>query len=302
MNNTFDFKNEKLKQAIEFLELHPNKFTISQLADMHGLTYDQVQSGVRRAKKKYILVPKADNNPGNRSKKKTPPQKITDYIPPAPNTERVLVIGDLHEPFTLEGYREFCIGLYKQYKCTHVIFIGDIVDNHAISYHESDADGMSAGDELDLAIDNLALWYKAFPKADVIIGNHDRLIMRKAFTGGIPRRWILGYQDMFGVPGWQFSEQRVYDGVQYIHGEGGTARNRCKKDLMSTVQGHLHTQAYTEHIVGARFHIFGSQVGCGVDKDAYAMAYAKNFGKPVIGAMVILDNGKLPINILMDLK
>lgn len=300
MSNTFDFKNEKLRQAIEFLELHPNEFTISQLADRFNLTYDAMRNGIRRGKKRYTLVVKPDTTTGAMTNKVTPKAR-QEYIPPPPDTTNVLVIGDLHEPFTLEGYREFCIETYKKYKCTHVIFIGDIVDNHAISYHESDADGMSAGDELDEAIENLALWYKAFPKADVVIGNHDRLIMRKAFTGGIPRRWILGYQDMFGVPGWRFSERYSYDGVQYIHGEGGTARARCKKDLMSTVQGHLHTQAYTEHLVGATFHIFGSQVGCGVDKDAYAMAYAKNYGKPVIGVMVVQDHGKLPINILMPL-
>lgn len=297
----FNFKNEKLRQLIEFVELNPNKYTFDDLAERFGLTYDQVSSGIRRAKKKYTLIVKPSVRSNQARSKKFTSQRKTEYIPPPPNTENVLVIGDLHEPFTLEDYRQFCIDTYKKYKCTHVIFIGDIVDNHAISYHESDADGMSAGDELDEAIENIGKWYKAFPKADVILGNHDRLIMRKAFTGGIPRRWIMGYQDMFGVPGWDFAERKVYDGVQYIHGEGGTARNRCKKDLMSTVQGHLHTQAYTEHLVGANFKIYGSQVGCGVDRKAYAMAYAKDYGKPVIGVMVVLNNGKLPLNILMDL-
>ena len=225
----------------------------------------------------------------------------TPFVAPKRNTKNILVIGDLHEPFAKEGYLEWCQEQYKKYDCTHVIFIGDIVDNHAISYHETDADGMSAGDELDLAIENIAKWYDAFPDADVIIGNHDRMIMRKAFTGGIPRRWIMGYQDMFGVPTWDFSERKVYDDVQYIHGEGGTARTKCKKDLMSTVQGHLHTQAYTEHLVGETFHIFGTQVGCGIDHNSYAMAYAKNYGKPIIGAAVILDHGKIPINLLMEL-
>lgn len=299
MREPFDFRNEKLRQVIEFVELHPNEYTYDQLADRFGLTYDQVVAGIRRAKKKYTLVVKT-NPVGNKSKKFTS-QRKTEYIPPPPDTKNILVIGDLHEPFTLEGYREFCYEQYKKYKCTHVIFIGDIVDNHAISYHESDADGMSAGDELDEAIDNIAKWYKLFDKADIIWGNHDRLIMRKAFTGGIPRKWVIGYQDMFGVPNWTFSERKQYDGVQYIHGEGGTARNRARKDLMSTVQGHLHTQAYTEHLVGANFRIFGSQIGCGVDRKAYAMAYAKDYGKPVIGCMVILDHGKQPINILMEL-
>ena len=293
----FIFKNEKLRQAIEFLAENPNKFTLSQIAEMHGISRDSMSGGYRRAKKKYPLSPLA----GNHTQKKFSTERKQEYIPEPPDTTNVLVIGDLHEPFTLPGYRDFCIEQYKKYKCTHVIFIGDIVDNHAISYHESDADGMSAGDELDEAIESLKLWYKAFPKADVIIGNHDRLIMRKAFTGGIPRRWIMNYQDMFGVPGWHFTERVVYDGVQYIHGEGGTARTKCKKDLMKTVQGHLHTQAYTEHIVGATFHIYGSQVGCGVDHHSYAMAYAKNYGKPAIGCAVVLNNGQLPINVLMPL-
>jgi len=299
MSEPFIFKNEKLKQLIDFLAANPNKYTIQELADRFNITRDAVSSGVRRAKQRYSLVVRTEK-PGAKSKKFKSKER-QELIPPPPDTERVLIIGDLHEPFTLESYRKFCYDVYKKYKCTHVIFIGDIVDNHAVSYHESDADGMSAGDELDLAIENLAEWYKLFPKADVVIGNHDRLIMRKAFTGGIPRRWIMDYQDMFGVPGWRFAERFSYDSVQYIHGEGGTARNRAKKDLMSTIQGHLHTQAYTEHYVGANFHIYGSQVGCGVDWKTYAMAYARDYGKPVIGCMVVLDHGKLPVNILMEL-
>jgi hypothetical protein len=70
---------------------------------------------------------------------------------------------------------------------------------------------------------------------------------------------------------------------------------------MSTVQGHLHTQAYTEYVVGQNFKIYGSQVGCGINHKAYAMAYAKYGKKPAIGCMVVLDNGKTPINLLMNL-
>lgn len=218
--------------------------------------------------------------------------------PTSPNTKNILIIGDTHEPFTLDGYRDFVYKTYKEYKCTHVIHIGDLVDNHAVSYHESDPEGMSAGDELDAAMDNVSKWYKLFPRMDVILGNHDRLIMRKAFSGGIPRRWIMEYQDMFNVQGWNFTERVVYDDVQYIHGEGGTARARAKKDMMSTVQGHLHTQAYVEHIPGAHKNIFGMQVGCAIENRTYAMAYGKDYGKPAIGLGLVLDNGKTPISLM----
>lgn len=208
---------------------------------------------------------------------------------------RVLVIGDLHEPFTLDGYLDHCVNIYQKYNCNKVVFIGDVIDHHASSFHEQDPDGMGAGDELDLAIKKLSRWVKAFPIATVIIGNHDRIIARKAFSSGIPKKWIRNYNEVLNAPDWSFIESLEIDNVLYQHGEGGTARTKMKKELISTVQGHLHTQGEIIFQVGRNYRIFGMQVGCGIDKDSYAMAYGKNFGKPFIACGVILDNGNLPI-------
>ena len=208
---------------------------------------------------------------------------------------RVLVIGDLHEPFCLDGYLAHCVDIYKKYNCNKVVFIGDVIDNPYSSYHEIDPDGMGGGDELDLAIFKLSRWVKKFPDAHVIIGNHDRIIARKAFSSGIPKKWVRSYNEVLNAPGWKFVESIVIDNVLYQHGEGGTARTKMRKELMSTVQGHLHTQGYVDFQVGRNYKIFGMQVGCGIDKDSYAMAYGKNFGKPFISCAVILDNGNLPI-------
>lgn len=213
----------------------------------------------------------------------------------------ILVIGDLHEPFCLDAYLEFCKKQYDKFNCNEVVFIGDIIDNHYSSYHESNPDGMGGGDELDLAIERIARWYEAFPKATVIIGNHDRIIMRKAQTSDIPKKWIKSYKEVLNTPKWNFVERYVKNNVQYIHGEGGTARTKCRADMMNTVQGHLHTQCYTEHYVGQNYRVFGTQVGCGIDHESYAMAYAKYGKKPAVGCAVVLDNGTLPINLLMSL-
>ena len=91
---------------------------------------------------------------------------------------RILVIGDLHAPFTLDGYFEFCKTTYAKFNCNQVIFIGDIIDNHYSSFHTTDPDGMGGGDELDMAIDCIQEWVEEFPKADVCIGNHDRMQIR----------------------------------------------------------------------------------------------------------------------------
>ena len=225
--------------------------------------------------------------------------KLAAYNHINKNERRILVIGDLHAPFELNGYFDFCKQTYANYNCNQVIFIGDIIDNHYSSFHSTDPDGMGGGDELTHAIEDIQKWSREFPVADVLIGNHDRIIMRKAFDSTIPKVWIKSYNDVLGT-NWNWTERIVYDNVQYVHGEGGTARTKAKNDMMSTVQGHIHTQAYTEWMVGRNFRIFGMQVGCGVDGKSYAAAYAKNFKKQAIGCAVILG-GHTAINCLMEL-
>ena len=222
--------------------------------------------------------------------------KEIKYVPKTQvyGDSRVLVIGDLHSPFDLDSYFGHCVDVAAKYRVNKVVFIGDVIDNHFSSYHETDPDGMGAGDELDIAINRLKRWYDAFPEATVLIGNHDRLVSRKAMTAGISKRWVRDYNEVLECPNWNFTERTVIDNVQYIHGEAGTARTKCRGDLMNTVQGHLHTQAYIEHYVGANFNVFGMQVGCGIDHEAYAMAYAKAGKKPAISCGVVID-GTLPI-------
>ena len=213
---------------------------------------------------------------------------------------RVLVIGDLHEPFCLDGYLDHCKKVYAEQNCNRVVFIGDVIDNHYSSYHETDPNGYGAGEELQLAIDGLSKWYKAFPDAEVTLGNHDRLIRRKAFSGSVPKQWIKEYSEVLEVPKWRFVDRVVIDGVQYIHGESGKAIKKAKDDMMSTVQGHRHTEMFTEWAVGAHFKVFGCAVGCGIDHESYAMAYGKNFKKPAIGCAVVYG-GKNAANFPMDL-
>ena len=214
--------------------------------------------------------------------------------------QRILVIGDLHEPFCLDNYLSHCIESYKKHNCNKVIFIGDVIDNHYASFHEPDPDGLSGGDELDLAIKKLSKWYKAFPVADVCIGNHDRIVTRKAFSGGVPKRWIKSMAEVLETPNWDYKARFVYDNVQYIHGESGRATKKAKDDMMSTVQGHRHTEMFTEYAVGANYKVFGCAVGCGIDASSYAMAYGRHFKKPAIGCAVIFG-GNYALNIPMEL-
>lgn len=213
---------------------------------------------------------------------------------------RVLVLGDIHAPFDLPGYLDHCKKVYEEFACNTVIFIGDLIDNHFASYHETDPDGMGAGDELDLAIEHIRAYYEAFPEATVLIGNHDRMSFRKTVTGGLPKAWVRDYHEVLQVPNWKFVMEVTIDNVYYVHGEGGTARTRFKSEQQSVVQGHLHTQAYIEWLFSQNDRKFAMQVGTGIDFDAYAFGYAKRGKKPAVSCGVVL-NGSQPFLIPMNL-
>ena len=228
-----------------------------------------------------------------------PIDSFKENIKKSKSGKNVLVIGDLHLPFTLEGYLEHCIETYNKYKCDEVVFIGDILDLHFTSYHETSTEGYGATQEHDLSVEMLRKWYKAFPKAYVTIGNHDALIYRKAMSAGISKRWIQNYSQVLGTPGWEWVTDVVIDDVLYTHGTTN-AYTKAKQNLMSTVQGHLHSQAGIQFYVGAKSRIFGFQTGCGVDMKSYAMEYGKNFPKPVISCGVVIE-GLHPYLEVMDL-
>jgi hypothetical protein len=219
------------------------------------------------------------------------------------NPDNVLVIGDLHAPFIRKGYLEFCREEQEKWDCGTVIFIGDSIDGHSWSFHEHDADGMSVKDEVKRAKQQLAEWYEVFPVATVLYGNHDLLVARKAKAAGLSQHFIKDLGEIIGAPNtWTFTHEVIKDEVKYIHGSVGNAIKRAKDERISIVQGHLHTEAFTEWAVSERDAIFGLQVGCGIDHEAYAFEYARPFPKkPVISCGIVLEKGRLPFTKLMNL-
>jgi predicted phosphodiesterase len=228
---------------------------------------------------------------------------IAPYNGGDPNN--ILVIGDTHEPFTLDGYREFCRKIQEEFDCGTVVHIGDLVDNHAVSYHEKDPDGLSAGQEFNQALLKCKQWYHTFPNVKICIGNHDALPFRKAFTAGLPKTWLKTYQELLQSPStWEWDFTHIVNDIIFTHGTGMSgemaAINAARENRQSTVIGHLHTVCNTRYLASFKDLIFGSTVGCGIDHEKYAFAYGKqNTRKPVVACMVIING--VPINIPMPL-
>ena len=209
---------------------------------------------------------------------------------------RILVIGDTHLPFCREGYLEFCKDAYEYYNCNKVIHIGDVVDNHYSSFHDQDPDGDSAGLELERVLETIEPWKKAFPNVTAVTGNHDAIPARKAFKHGLSRKWIKTIDEIYNLEGWNFVPSVEIDNVLYTHGINMQASKRAERNNISVVQGHWHSMSFIKYLADRNGgYKFAMQIGCGVDKNSYAMAYGKDFAPPAYTCGIVLDNGRLPI-------
>lgn len=200
-----------------------------------------------------------------------------------------IFIGDLHEPFADPRYFEFIKRLVKKYGITKAVFVGDEIDMHFSSYHETNPDGLGARDELRAAKEALKKWYDLFPEAVVCEGNHSTLAYRKATSAGLASDWLRSPNEVLGVPNWRYMTE--FETNRFVVGHGDDGKNMQKKIMTwgkSYIQGHFHSESGVKYITE---DIFAMQVGCGVDKNSYAFRYAgkgaKNF---ILSAGVLVDS------------
>lgn len=221
----------------------------------------------------------------------------------------VLVISDLQVPFDRSDAIPFLKAVAKKHKIDRIIQIGDLVDEYSFSSYDHDPDAMSPGDEVKAAIWRLKQYYKAFPKVDVIYGNHDIRIYRKALQAGIPKNFIRGLSDILQFPkGWKFHDELTIDGVIYEHGDklgNGSGVNAFKKavdnNMASTVYGHFHAQAGIKYYANKKHLCFAMNVGCLMDTTTYAAAYGHAFvSKPIISCAVVLNGVPTIIPMTLD--
>ena len=209
-----------------------------------------------------------------------------------------LYIGDTHFPFENENYLDFLLEIRERVKCKNVKHVGDLVDNHAISYHEHDPDGHSPKDEFNLARKTISKWAKAFPKLKMAIGNHDALVYRKGKTSGLPSSVFKSVHEIWGLPStWEVGFEFLDHDVRTFHGTGYAGKTphiqAAYDSRRSAVIGHCHSVGGVEYIDTDGKGIFGMSTGCGIDRHKDAFAYGKDFRfKPILGCGVTTDYGR----------
>lgn len=263
--------------------------------DIAKVFFDEEMPETMEAIRKYVSKVKYTEFPEKRNLLVKKPK------PKVKKVGNILCVGDQHMPFEHPKYLDFIKAVHTRFNCVDVYMMGDIVDNHSISYHEHDPDGLSAGLELEMAIQHLKPWYEAFPYAKVCTGNHDGLSFRKALSNGIPKKFQKDIGEVFEVPNWTFSEEFEEDNIIFTHQAAGngvqSAYNMALHRHKSVVIGHVHSECYARMINNKDFACI---VGCGIDRDRYAFKYAKKFLKDQVISCVVIIDGRMPLVVPMS--
>jgi len=245
-------------------------------------------------------------NKSNEEYRKVVERIIANMKAPHLNS-RILTISDLHIPYHHREALAFLAYLKAKYKPTRVICLGDMEDKHALSYHDSDPDLASAGDELAKALPVIAELHKLFPNMDILDSNHGSLVYRKAKTHGIPKHYIKPYNDVLGVgDGWKWHNDLVIklpDGgsCYFHHGKSTRGLILTQQMGMSSVQGHFHNSFSVEYHGTPIALNWAMQTGCLIDYKSYAFSYANvNIKRAVIGTGLIIDSQPVLVPLLMD--
>ena len=213
--------------------------------------------------------------------------------------DRVLVFSCTHAPAMRDDFIPFLQSIYKKHNCTRVVHLGDLVDWHAISFHESDPSLPSPSEEFTAALRQVRELHSAFPVLDYMIGNHDALPDRQARRLGLPSEVMKDFQSLWELDGWTIHPRfaRLWiDNVQYRHGDMGkggmnAAKANAMAEFCSLVQGHLHAQAGVTYHANEQSCVFGLSVGCGVAHSHPAMNYGRVYtAKPIVGCGVVYND------------
>lgn len=223
------------------------------------------------------------------------------------DTRRILSISDQHAPYNHPDMLKFLAAIKKKYKPTLVVNGGDEIDAHSLSFHDSDQDLPSAGDELAKAIKVLKSLEKLFPDMILLDSNHGSLAARKMKHNGIPMKYLATPQQIYGVSNrWQWvndlsvtlpNGQKAY----FCHGMTKQGIKLAAQRGTNVVQFHYHTEFRIDYIGNPSSLLWSLQSGCLIDRHSLAFAYDKlNLNRPIIGTSMIIDSKPVLIPMVLD--
>lgn len=230
----------------------------------------------------------------------------TSFIPDV--AQCILVIPDIHAPYQHKDTLMFLKAVKESFPIDLVVDLGDELDYHAMSFHDSDPNLESAGTELEMGKIMLRELHKLFPEVLVCHSNHGSMVFRRAKAHGIPVQLIKRYRDIVfpehGAPKWSWAYSwRVQTplGVVMFQHQSSNVLSDAAHNGCNLIVGHSHGNFGVEYSASSAHLYYGGYAGCLIDKDSLAFAYGKNSSKkPIVGCMVILNGRPMPIPMILD--
>jgi predicted phosphodiesterase len=183
---------------------HHSVFEISYYADMHQLRWamsvgcllDPNSAAARYAKRNVLKRP------------------ILGCGVVLNDTKNILVISDMHLPYQHRDAMDFLFHTKRKYKCTEILNVGDVIDHHRGSYHESEPDSMDAETEYLKAKADCKKLQDIFPSMIITKGNHDIIPERKLKTAGLPSSMLQDYNKLYELKdSWVWKEEHKFDSL-----------------------------------------------------------------------------------------
>lgn len=223
------------------------------------------------------------------------------------DTRRILCISDQHAPYHHPDMIKFLSAIKAKYSPTLVVNGGDEIDNHCISFHDSDSDLPSAGDELVKATKVLKQLEKLFPTMTLLDSNHGSLALRRFKHHGIPMKYLATPQQVYGVSNkWQWVSDLTVtlpngQPAYFCHGMTKQGIKLAAQRGTNVVQFHYHTEFRIDYIGNPNSLLWSLQSGCLIDRKSMAFAYDKlNLNRPIIGTSMVIDSKPLLIPMVLD--
>lgn len=216
---------------------------------------------------------------------------------------KVLCLGDTHFPFAQRKALEWAYRLADKHKPTHVVQMGDLLDQFAFSRYpkvlktdpETElANGRAAAEKMWARFKGLSCFQ--------LMGNHDDRILKKALAAAPELASLVGQslRALYTFPG----VKTVLDGreelilrihgreVAFQHGHRSRPGSHAAYNRLSTVVGHSHTGSVT-YFPSAPGIIWELNAGFLGDLSSPAFGYhaQKRFHTTTLGVGLIDEEG-----------
>jgi len=192
--------------------------------------------------------------------------------------------------------------LHKKWKFTKIFQIGDLVDFASVQVERpNDPEVESPVFEIGKATKEIRKLEKLFPEMDILKGNHDLRIERKAERFGIPRTMLKDLNEIFDIKAkWRWHDKFILTlpskhKVFLTHNFKNNVLSSSKELGCSFISGHFHTQANIFWWSSPSALNFAMSTGCLINPKAPAMKYQKLFIKRPILSCGMLIEGIGPI-------